>query len=228
VRHPVFTDELLEAAEGADRPGPPRPLRWFHPGFLERLTRAPWWSPYAVWSPVLLLLGVSAGPLGTTGITSRLLAGVLGWTWVEYVLHRWIFHFPPTAAVRRVVTFTLHRHHHRDPQGLDRLVATPAEAAGLLVPAAWALQRVDPAGHAWVSAGLILGYLLYELAHLSAHHGVARAPLLRWLRRHHLRHHFDNAGSNFGISSPLWDAVFGTLRRRPPGVEAAPWEGKHL
>jgi dihydroceramide fatty acyl 2-hydroxylase len=71
---------------------------------------------------------------------------------------------------------------------------------------------------------LILGYLLYELVHLSAHHGAARAPILRWLRSHHLRHHFDDAGANFGISSPLWDVVFGTLQIRPPAADS----GKRL
>jgi dihydroceramide fatty acyl 2-hydroxylase len=33
----------------------------------------------------------------------------------------------------------------------------------------------------------------------------------RYLRQHHLTHHYRTAEVRFGVSSPLWDRVFGTL-----------------
>ena len=31
-----------------------------------------------------------------------------------------------------------------------------------------------------------------------------------WARRHHLTHHFAGVNTNHGVTSPLWDLVFGT------------------
>ena len=52
-------------------------------------------------------------------------------------------------------------------------------------------------------------------------------PYSRWTRRHHLSHHFSNPGTNHGVTSPIWDLVFGTYvdhgRIRVPRRHAPPW-----
>jgi sterol desaturase/sphingolipid hydroxylase (fatty acid hydroxylase superfamily) len=40
------------------------------------------------------------------------------------------------------------------------------------------------------------------------------------LRAYHQRHHHEHAQSRFGVSSPLWDLVFGTYA--PPDRRAVP------
>jgi sterol desaturase/sphingolipid hydroxylase (fatty acid hydroxylase superfamily) len=32
-----------------------------------------------------------------------------------------------------------------------------------------------------------------------------------WLKHHHVRHHYLDNGRGFGVSTPVWDYVFGTM-----------------
>ncbi len=214
-RHPVLTDALLDAALGPEQPRPDpkaRSPRFFHGALAERLTRAPPWSPYALHLPlVALILAFGTAPLSPARVAALVAAGALAWTLVEYWLHRLFFHLGPTSDARRVTAYLVHLHHHHAPADRARLVATPAQSLSLalLLLGAYTLGA-GPAARWPLLAGSLLGYLAYELVHLCAHHGRPRTALGRALRRHHLRHHFADAGHNFGISSPLWDLVFRT------------------
>ena len=37
--------------------------------------------------------------------------------------------------------------------------------------------------------------------------------LSRFLKRRHFRHHYADSEKDFGVSSPLWDAILGTMSR---------------
>jgi sterol desaturase/sphingolipid hydroxylase (fatty acid hydroxylase superfamily) len=217
-RHPVLTDDLLDAALGPEpRPDPKASSpRFFHRPLAERLTRAGWTTPYLLYAAPLAACLV----LGTLSFDPVLLvilvaAGALLWSFVEYWLHRLFFHLPPTTPARQVTSYIVHRHHHGAPNDRTRLVATPLQSGGLVLLLLGLLGLAGPPR--WpLLAGVLLGYLLYEHAHLSAHHRRPRTALGRAQRRHHLRHHFGDPRRNFGISSPLWDLVFRTYSRRQP------------
>lgn len=59
--------------------------------------------------------------------------------------------------------------------------------------------------------GFILGYLMYGTMHYAIH---AWNPPFKWMkplwRNHHL-HHYKDEGKGFGVSTTLWDHVFGTM-----------------
>ena len=55
-------------------------------------------------------------------------------------------------------------------------------------------------------------YLAYDLLHYASHAGALRGRVPRFLRQHHLTHHYRMPETRFGVSSPFWDRVFGTLR----------------
>lgn len=207
MRHPVFTDALLDDALAETPRGGVD--RWFHQRWLDVWFRAPWWSPYVVWTPAAGWLLASATAPAAARVAA-LVAGALAWTCIEYALHRWVFHLAPTTDVRRVVTYTMHRHHHADPHGLTRLVATPWQAASVLLPVYALARGLAPGVATDALAGAVLAYLVYEALHLRWHHGTPRTALGRALRAHHLRHHASAAPRAYGISSPLWDWVFGT------------------
>ena len=59
-------------------------------------------------------------------------------------------------------------------------------------------------------AGLVAGYVWYDLTHYYLHHAVPRTAVGKWMRKYHLVHHFQTPGVRYGITSPLWDHVFGT------------------
>jgi sterol desaturase/sphingolipid hydroxylase (fatty acid hydroxylase superfamily) len=66
----------------------------------------------------------------------------------------------------------------------------------------------------WVApvfSGLIAGYLTYDMLHYATHHIPMRGRYGKFLRKYHMLHHFKTPDQRFGVSSPLWDRVFGTL-----------------
>lgn len=216
-RHPVLTDAVLDAALGPE--GKPD-LKASSPDFFhrprhERLTRAHWASPYAIYLPLIaLFLAFGTSTFDLPRLLALVAAGWLAWTLVEYWLHRGCFHLRPDTPARRVTSFVVHRHHHLAPNDRTRLVAMPWQSGSLalLLFGLYSLLA-GPAARWPLLAGSLLGYLAYELAHYSAHHRRPRTALGRVLRRRHLRHHFTDAGADFGISCPLWDLVFRTYSK---------------
>ena len=68
--------------------------------------------------------------------------------------------------------------------------------------------------------GLIAMYFAYEVAHRRTHTRAPRNRYARWARRNHLHHHFGAPKRNFGVTTPLWDRVWGTYDE--PVVVAVP------
>jgi hypothetical protein len=203
-------------------------IRLFRSDVLEALTRVHPALVVVVWLPVIVWF-VADGWLARerTGMTAAglLLAhtlGLLAWTLVEYVLHRFVFHFSPKnppAWLHRLI-FLFHGIHHVQPWDKQRLVMPPGVSIPLAVLFyalfAWLLGDALHAP-AWLSplfGGFLAGYLAYDLLHYAAHHLPMNIPAGRWLKRHHLLHHHQTPGERFGVSSPLWDVVLRTLPRR--------------
>jgi sterol desaturase/sphingolipid hydroxylase (fatty acid hydroxylase superfamily) len=198
------------------------PIRLFKSDFLEFFTHITPQVVLIIWSPVIvyfLLRAVANRVAG--GLPAYIPLGFLGglflWTFAEHTLHRFVFHYRPRNAWQERLTFLFHGIHHAQPQCKTRLVMPPAVS----VPMAFlfyglftllfssllgAPQWVDP-----LFAGFILGYLAYDMIHYATHHFRMRSTIGRYLKRHHMRHHYKTPNQRFGVSSPLWDYVFGTL-----------------
>lgn len=190
--------------------------RLFKNNLLEALTHVHPIVPLLFWSPVvvfLLWLSLTANELTIMQVASMALPGLLVWTLTEYLLHRYLFHFPATSAFGKRLVYLFHGVHHDLPNDKTRLVMPPAGAVivmsilwvlfNLVIPAPW----VEP-----FAAFFIVGYLIYDYTHYATHHFPMKSPLLFAVKRHHLQHHFTTEKARFGVSSPLWDWVFGTQR----------------
>jgi len=143
-------------------------------------------------------------------VIAAALLGVFTWTFLEYVIHRFLGHFP---RLRENPFGVEHVRHHIEGSyfapSWKKLVIGVTFSAILCVPAIAIAGRAS--GIAYV-AGLMGFYGVYELLHLEhVHAGVSAYG--RWARRHHFHHHFMNARTNHGVTSPLWDLVFGTYER---------------
>lgn len=190
-------------------------VRLFKNDFLERLTYVHPIVPLLFWSPVIAYLlwrSVSVHELAITQIAAMVLPGVITWSFTEYWVHRILFHYPAKSSFGKRVVYLYHGVHHAVPNDKRRLVMPPA--GGVLVMAVlWFLfTLVIPAP--WIEpffAFFICGYLIYDYLHYATHHFRMKRPLMAALTRHHLKHHFTTDKSRFGVSSPLWDWVFGTL-----------------
>lgn len=217
----LLTQECLEASLGPEGARSREELRFFRPDLAEALSRSSPAAPYVLFGPLAVYLLYRAFALSFAAegsavpLTALLVAaGWLSWTLIEYGLHRFIFHLAPTSDPRRVARFLLHFHHHRTPGARQRLVATPLQAGSLVALLAGINTLFGDSSIALpLLAGQALGYLAYEWSHYCAHHRRPRTQLARHLRRHHLRHHAADSG-NYGVSSPLWDWVFGTRLTR--------------
>ena len=110
--------------------------------FLERYFGTSHWITPGVWFlPVisLCLYDALARPEVTPGVAvAGWLGGVLTWTFVEYWLHRWLFHLPPAKhPFVREVQYMMHGYHHDFPDDPGRLVAPPLLSWPLAVAAPW-------------------------------------------------------------------------------------------
>lgn len=186
----------------------------FQSEFLDFFTRTPWWVVPLIWLPV-------AGACFARGLGAGLGAGVslavaalfvLVWSFSEYTLHRFVFHWQPKTSWGPRFHFFLHGVHHDWPNDHYRLVMPPA-AAILLALLFFGLFRAL-LGPAWTwpaFSGFILGYIAYDCTHYALHHARFELTAFKRLRAHHMNHHFNRPDRRFGVSSPLWDHVFGTL-----------------
>lgn len=138
-------------------------------------------------------------------------AGLFAWSFIEWILHRAAHLSVKNSAVSRFQQ-QAHMRHHRHPHDVERSVVKLRGS----VPLAAFLFALSCVGFAHTGAavlfhsGLVLGYLSYETVHLASHANW-RFPGLNYLTDYHRRHHFGSWGTTFGVTSPLWDWVFGTL-----------------
>ena len=48
------------------------------------------------------------------------------------------------------------------------------------------------------------------MIHYATHHFRLRRGWMKALKRNHMLHHYRTPDMRFGVSSPVWDIVFGT------------------
>lgn len=186
----------------------------FDSPWLERLSHVHPAVPALVYGPVIAwstLRGWST--LGGLSFVGLAMGGVLTWTLVEYVLHRWLFHYVPRSAAGRRLHFLAHGVHHDYPRDSTRLVMPPAVSIPVALVFWWLFRVVAGAGVHAVFAGFVLGYLAYDTLHFAVHHWPMRSRVGAFLKAYHLKHHYHDDHTGYGVTSPLWDVVF----RSAPG-----------
>jgi dihydroceramide fatty acyl 2-hydroxylase len=188
----------------------------FKSRFLDFFSRIHPAVPALIYGPAivaLVVLGAREG-LGGFEIVLLVLAGLLLWTLSEYWLHRKVFHWDPDHPIGHRLHFIIHGVHHDHPNDRMRLVMPPGASiplAALFFGLFWLIFGLPTALPLF--AGFLIGYLMYDYTHYYLHHVVPKSKLGKRLREQHMRHHFQDHRYGFGVSSPLWDAVFRTLPR---------------
>lgn len=214
------------------------PARLFGPSYLEMFTRTPWYVVPMVWLPIAASLFyrstqqfslLSQGkdeivpmhtpfdlePSAMAYTTSLFAVGIFIWTILEYVLHRFLFHVDdmlPDNGPCLTLHFLLHGIHHYLPMDRLRLVMPPLLFFVLSFPFTRLAYAIFPtaAFANGVISGAFFAYVGYDLMHYSLHH--TKLPsYLRDMKQYHLKHHYANYEAGFGVTSIIWDKVFGTL-----------------
>jgi sterol desaturase/sphingolipid hydroxylase (fatty acid hydroxylase superfamily) len=193
-------------------------IRLFKSDFLERFSHVHPITPLVVWVPVisyLLWRSVVVRELPVSGVLAIGAFGVFVWTLAEWWLHRSVFHFKSDTAWGKRFQFIIHGLHHDDPQDPTRLVMPPVPAVAIAT-VLFAVFRLAM-GPVWVEpffAFFLLGYLWYDYTHYAVHHFTPRTSFGKKVKQHHMLHHFVHQEARWGVSSPLWDYIFGTLENK--------------
>lgn len=198
------------------------PIRLFKSDFLEFFTHISPITVLIIWVPVavyfLYRAAAAVAPGGGWGhIPAGFLLGIIIWTFAEYVLHRFVFHYEPKTERQEKIFFLFHGVHHAQPQLKTRLVMPPVVSiplAFLFYGLYHLVVAVLLGGPQWVAplfSGFVVGYLIYDMTHYATHHFPMRAGYLKYLKRYHMMHHYKTPNQRFGVSSPVWDFVFGTV-----------------
>ena len=136
-------------------------------------------------------------------------AGVVLWSFMEYVLHRFAFH---EARGKNYGSREHLRHHGSDDTVLESwyLSWTGVVLVSLgLLPFLGRLAGQGDLG--WgIGVGYLLAYGFYDLVHWRAHRRPYRNRYEARIRKHHFIHHFHAPLKNHGVTSAFWDKVFGT------------------
>ncbi|KAG2309048.1 hypothetical protein Bca52824_028796 [Brassica carinata] len=188
--------------------------RFFHSDFWEFLTLTRWWVVPVIWLPVSLWcmsMSVSRG-LSLPEIVPLIALGIFIWTFIEYTLHRFLFHIKTKSYWGNTAHYLLHGCHHKHPMDHLRLVFPPTATAILCFPF-WNLVKLftTPSVTPALFGGGMLGYVMYDVTHYYLHHAQPTKAVTKNLKKYHLNHHFRIQDKGFGITSSLWDIVFGTL-----------------
>ncbi|MFA7272405.1 MAG: sterol desaturase family protein [Crocinitomicaceae bacterium] len=137
-------------------------------------------------------------------------SGILVWTFTEYVMHRYVFHWVGKSKAGKAFHYAMHGYHHDHPTDYNRLFMPPVPAI-LLLSLFFGLFYIFLGPKAWYfTPGFEIGYLLYSLVHYAVHTKMKFRFLIP-LSLHHDIHHFRHSDKAYGVSSRFWDRVFGTL-----------------
>lgn len=193
-----------------DRSRPQR-IRLFRNERLEQLTLISPAAFAAIWLVMLTLaLCASWGTASVAASIGLVLLGVMIWTLFEYVMHRFLFHLKPKSEVGQWLIFLTHGNHHVDPGDRYRNIMPPIVSLWV-VGTFWGIfVLLFGAVGSLLFLGFAIGYVVYDGIHYACHQFSMRGPVLRQLKRHHIRHHYAKQEGNYAITAIFWDRVFGT------------------
>ncbi len=189
-------------------------MRLFESDALERLTRTKPATVPLLWVPLssaLFAWGASSG-LEASEVAWLASAAVLVWTLFEYTLHRVVFHLDRLVPRAARFCFMMHGSHHLDPNDAGRRLTPPVVSLPIFAVVLGIARAALGQDEGLVFAGVFgLSYVAYDMMHYACHAWRLPGRIGAYLKRHHLAHHYVDDHRNFGVTSPVWDAVFGTL-----------------
>ena len=178
-----------------------------------QLTKTAYYADFVIYAAVISVLSfiaaISADWTERLKWLAALVTGGAIWTLLEYLLHRYVLHGLPVFAA-------MHAVHHASPRAY---VGTPTWITLAILwivfffPVWWCISFNVASG---LIAGVMIGFLWYGIVHHAIHHGRPRllASVMSTCALRHARHHYSGLTGNFGVTTPFWDCIFGTVVRR--------------
>ncbi|MGE4014980.1 MAG: sterol desaturase family protein [Cyclobacteriaceae bacterium] len=139
---------------------------------------------------------------------------MLAFSWAEYMVHRYLFHMKTYTEFRRKFQYTVHGVHHEFPKDKERLAMPPILSITLATLLLFLFRLVLGDLVFSFLPGFLVGYALYLAVHYMVHTYQPPKNFLKALWVNHSIHHYKEGAGVYGVSSPLWDYIFGTTQMR--------------
>lgn len=185
----------------------------FKSSYLEVLTKTKLWIIVSLYSTaaaswMFLYVYYFKGSIST--MVALFFSGFIAWTLGEYVLHRFVYHKIKDASYDTGLQYVFHGIHHQYPSDEDRIILPPVP--GLAIASLFLGVYYLLMGTAALSfgAGFLMGYLVYISIHWMVHSKPTPDRFAFWWNHHNI-HHYQQHDRAFGVSTPIWDMVFGTM-----------------
>ena len=186
----------------------------FQNPILEKLSRTHISVPliiFFLYSSALLYWSVTHTDLSAGMTVAMFFLGMISFTWVEYNVHRYFFHMKAHTEQRAKIQYTAHGVHHEFPKDKTRLAMPPVLSITISTILLLVFRLILGDLVFSFLPGFLVGYAGYLSVHYMVHAFQPPKNFLKALWINHGTHHYKNGEVVFGVSSPLWDYIYGTM-----------------
>lgn len=144
-------------------------------------------------------------------ITGLFFTGLFSWTFAEYMMHRFLYHKLKDATYNTGIQYLFHGIHHRHPHDKSRLILPPIPSLimGFIFFCIFYLLMNK---YAFIFLpGFAIGYSIYMTIHYATHILPPPNNVFKYIWTHHNIHHYQQHDKAFGVTTPFWDYIFGTM-----------------
>lgn len=184
---------------------------------LERLTRTHIALPISIFIVIaigLIYYGITHSFINVLEAIGFFLLGWLIFSLIEYSAHRFVFHMETNTPMKERIQYTFHGNHHDYPKDKERLAMPPIVSLFIASFFFFVFKLIFGQFVFGVVAGMLFGYALYLFVHYAVHAYAPPKNFLKQLWIHHSIHHYKDPNVAYGVSSPLWDYILGTMPKR--------------
>ncbi len=182
--------------------------------FLEKLTRTNFSVPVIFYYLLAIVIIVYTTLVFTIPLFYYIIlipVGMFLFSFIEYLIHRFIFHFNATTESELNLQYNIHGVHHEFPRDKDRLVMPPVVSIFLALGFFLFFVFLFNEYGFVLFAGFIAGYSTYLIIHYAVHALKPPKNFLKVYWKHHSMHHYASVHSAFSVTFPFWDKLFGTM-----------------
>ncbi|WP_144606904.1 sterol desaturase family protein [Algoriphagus algorifonticola] len=199
-----------------DRPDNFGSAHMFDNPILERISRTHIMIPitmFLVFAAVSFYYALETPINLGTGVLV-MLTGYIFFTFVEYMMHKHFFHMEPDTPLKDKLQYSVHGVHHDYPKDKDRLAMPPFVSAAYAAISYLVFNLIMGDFAYYFLPGFLLGYASYLGVHYIVHAFNPPKNFLKILWVNHAIHHYKDPDSAFGVSTPLWDILLGTMPKK--------------
>lgn len=200
-----------------DRPDNFGSARMFSNPLLERISRTHIMVPISLFFAISSVSFYYALTLTSIGLgigIATMFLGFFAFTFVEYMMHKHFFHMDPDTPLKDKLQYSMHGVHHDYPKDKDRLAMPPFVSAAYAAVFYLIFQLIMGDYSLYFLPGFLIGYAAYLGVHYIVHAYNPPKNFLKMLWVNHAIHHYKDPDTSFGVSSPLWDYLLGTMPKK--------------